>query len=147
RRGAMKLTRPVTVGVVILTTASITGSTREKAMNLQLHLRSRVESSPGSGQWKEVTRVREFPARETAILICDMWDRHWCRSATRRCDTIAHQMAPVIEAARNRGVQIIHAPSDCMEFYKDTTQRRLMVEAPHADPPSPRSIEEPPLPI
>src|SRR5947208_5478128 len=78
RRGAMKRTRSFTVGVVILTAASITGSTREKAMNLQLHLRSRVESSPGSGQWKEVTPVRELPARETAILICDMWDKHWC---------------------------------------------------------------------
>ena len=116
-------------------------------MNLQLHLRSRVETSPGSGQWKEVTEVREIPARETAILICDMWDQHWCRSATRRCDAIAHKMAPVIEAARARGVQIIHAPSDCMEFYQNTPQRRRMIDMPSVEPPAPRQIDEPPLPI
>ena len=116
-------------------------------MNLHLNLRSRVETSSGSGLWKEVAQMRQFPARETAILICDMWDRHWCRSATRRCDAIAHQMAPVIEAARARGVQIIHSPSDCMEFYKETPQRRRMIDAPHVDPPAPRQIDEPPLPI
>src|SRR5437899_771610 len=98
-------------------------------MNLNLELRGRVESPPGSGTWEEVRRRQEFPARETAILICDMWDQHWCRSATRRCDAIAHKMAPVIEAARACGVQIIHAPSDCMEFYAGTPQRRRMLEA------------------
>ena len=116
-------------------------------MNLPLHLRSRVETPPGSGQWNEVTRVQELPAREAAILICDMWDQHWCRSAARRCDEIAHRMAPVIEAARARGVTIIHAPSDCMEFYQDTPQRRRMIDVPYVEPPPPRQIDEPPLPI
>lgn len=116
-------------------------------MNLQLHLRSREETPLGSGQWKEVTRMQELPARETAILICDMWDQHWCRSASRRCDEIAQRMAPVIEAARARGITIIHAPSDCMEFYQDTPQRRRMIEVPYVEPPPPRQIHEPPLPI
>jgi len=55
---------------------------------LKLSLRSRVETSPGSGRWNEVVRVQAFSAGEAAILICDMWDRHWCRSATRRCVAI-----------------------------------------------------------
>jgi nicotinamidase-related amidase len=134
------------VGMLALAWAAA-ADRKERAVDLTLNLRSRVESAPGSDQWKEVTGRQEFPARETAILICDMWDRHWCRSATRRCDAIAHRMAPVIEVARARGVQIIHSPSDCMEFYQDTPQRRRMIDAPHAEPPAPRQIEEPPLPI
>jgi nicotinamidase-related amidase len=116
-------------------------------MNLPLHLRSRVETPPGSGQWTELTELRELPARETAILICDMWDLHWCRSATRRCDAIAHRMAPVIEAARARGVTVIHAPSDCMTFYQDAPQRKRMIDLPPVEPPTPKEIHEPPLPI
>jgi nicotinamidase-related amidase len=116
-------------------------------VDLKLNLRSRVETSPGSGQWKEIVRTQPFPPRETALLICDMWDQHWCRSATRRCDVIARKLAPVIEAARASGVAIIHSPSDCMEFYQQTPQRRRMIEAPPAEPPPPRHIEEPPLPI
>jgi nicotinamidase-related amidase len=134
------------VGVLALAWAAA-ADRKESAVELKLNLRSRVETAPGSGQWKEVIRRQEFPPRETAILICDMWDRHWCRSATRRCDAIALRMAPVIEAARARGVQIIHSPSDCMEFYQDTPQRRRMIDAPHAEPPAPRQFEEPPLPI
>ena len=51
---------------------------------LALPLRTRVEAFKGSGLWDEVVVRKELPARETAIIICDMWDKHWCDSATRR---------------------------------------------------------------
>jgi nicotinamidase-related amidase len=140
------------LAAAILTLASSvagTGTQRRKGgkntVPLQLHLRTRTETP--SGHWQEATLLKELPAGETAILICDMWNEHWCRSATRRCDAIAHKMAPIIEAARARGVQIIHSPSDCMEYYKDTPQRRRMMELPAVEPPIPREITEPPLPI
>src|SRR5690606_10195955 len=47
------------------------------------------------------------------------------------------QMAPrmneVIRAARKQGVLIIHCPSDTMDFYRDTPQRRLAQQAPPAE--------------
>jgi type 1 glutamine amidotransferase/nicotinamidase-related amidase len=113
--------------------------------SLRLPLRSRVESAPGL--WKVVTETRELPVAETAIVICDMWDKHWCRSATERCDAIAQKMAPVIAAARAKGVQIVHAPSECMDFYADTPQRRRMQLTPKAEPPPSLVVKEPPLPI
>src|SRR5213593_866343 len=130
-------------GVLTLACA-VSADRKEHTVKLSLNLRSRVETPAGSSQWKEVTRLQEFPARETAILICDMWNQHWCRSATRRCDAIAQKVAPVIETARARGVTIIHAPSDCMEFYQDTPQRRRMMDVPYVEPPPPRPISEPP---
>src|SRR5437868_9230714 len=98
---------------------------------LKLHLRSRVETFKGSGQWDEVATPKELPAAETAIIVCDMWDKHWCACATRRCGELARKMAPVLDAARKKGVLIIHAPSECMEAYKDTPQRKRMMEAAH----------------
>ncbi len=116
-------------------------------MNLKLNLRTLVELFKGSNQWEEVVIQKEFPAHETAILICDMWDKHWCKTSTQRFDTIAKKMVPVINTARAKSVQIIHSPSDCMEFYKDAPQRKWIQEIPHAEPPEPLQIVEPPLPI
>ena len=83
-----------------------------------------VTVAAGSEQVDEHNGVRELVPRETAILICDTWDKHWCASATKRCDALARQMAPLVEQARARGVHIIHAPSDTLDFYRDHPARR-----------------------
>ena len=117
------------------------------ADTLRLHLRTRVETFKGSGEWDELTLTKELPIRETAIIICDMWDKHWCPSATKRCDALAHKMASVIAAAQARGIAVIHAPSECMDFYKDTPQRRRIHEVPLVQPPKPLPLSDPPLPV
>jgi type 1 glutamine amidotransferase/nicotinamidase-related amidase len=117
------------------------------AGTIRLTLRSRVESAPASGEWKATEQVKELPIAETAIILCDMWDQHWCRGATERCDAIAQRMAPVVAAARAAGVQIVHAPSECMDFYADKPQRRRAQLAPSVQPPATREVAEPPLPI
>lgn len=92
--------------------------------------------------------------RQTAIIICDMWDRHWCAGATRRGAEMAPRMNAVVKAARDAGALVIHAPSECMEFYRDTPQRRAAQTAPQAaNLPAEMSEgcgrlpDEPPLPI
>ncbi len=88
----------------------------------------------------------------TAIVVCDMWNQHWCQGATRRVAEMAPRMNEVLKAARSRGVLIIHCPSDTMKFYEGTPQRRLAQEAPKAPkrPDGWKSLDptrEPPLPI
>jgi nicotinamidase-related amidase len=92
------------------------------------------------------SRTRIVPPK-TAILICDMWDKHWCRGATERVNIMAPKMARLIDRARARGVLIIHAPSDTMDFYKDAPQRRAILALPAVEPPTERAIDDPPLPI
>ena len=50
---------------------------------LNLKLRTRVEAFKGSGIWNEVRFEETFPAADTAVIICDMWDNHWCASAAK----------------------------------------------------------------
>ncbi len=78
---------------------------------------------------------REVPASEVAIVVCDMWDRHWCRGATQRCDAIAVKMNDVLNKARKAGVQIVHAPSECMDFYADTPARYRVMTSTRIEPP------------
>ena len=117
------------------------------AADLHLDLRSRVELYKGSGDWQEVHLPKTLPATRTAIVVCDMWDNHWCKGATRRVAVLADKMDPVLDHARQLGVLIIHAPSETMEFYKDSPQRQLMLSLAKTDPPAPLSLTDPPLPI
>ncbi len=104
---------------------------------LTLHLRSRHETAKGSGKFKATVREVTWNASETAIIICDMWNDHYCQLAAQRVDAMAGRMNRVVTAARNHGVAIIHAPSGTMDQYKDTPYRRRMQQAPPAKPPVP----------
>ncbi len=114
---------------------------------LKLKLRTRVEAFKGSGDWQEVQFPLQLAARETAIIICDMWDNHWCRGAAQRVEVLARKAAPVLELARQRGILIIHAPSDTMGFYKDAPQRQAILGIPRVAPPAPLTVADAPLPI
>jgi nicotinamidase-related amidase len=56
-------------------------------------------------------------------------------------------MAPVLDQARASGIQIIHAPSEVMDFYDAAPQRRQMLALARIEPPSPVALADPPLPI
>ena len=117
------------------------------AAEITVDLRSRVEAFKGSGEWREVHLQQSVPVEKTAVLICDMWDKHWCRGATERVGGLVGKMAPFLDAARKRGIQIIHAPSETMDFYRDAPQRKRMLALPKFDPPAPLVLPDPPLPI
>ncbi|MFM1767650.1 MAG: hypothetical protein RJA22_179 [Verrucomicrobiota bacterium] len=102
---------------------------------LPLRLRSRIAAPGGAESVAEKTASWD-PAR-TAILVCDMWDDHWCRSAARRVAEMAGPLNEVLKAARARGVFVIHAPSSVTRFYEGTPQRRRAREAPAAKTPVP----------
>jgi nicotinamidase-related amidase/type 1 glutamine amidotransferase len=93
------------------------------AKPLALHARTRVETKPGSGHFNAVNQPLVWDPARTAIVVCDMWNVHWCRGATKRVAEMAPRMNEVMVAARNRGVLIIHCPSSTMKFYEGTEQR------------------------
>ncbi|MFH1084139.1 MAG: protein-signal peptide and transmembrane prediction, partial [Chloroflexota bacterium] len=66
----------------------------------------------GHALWRAETTEHVCPAHQAAIIICDMWDNHWSRGAAERVAAMAPRMDAVLRAARDRGVHIIHAPSD-----------------------------------
>jgi putative heme-binding domain-containing protein len=101
---------------------------------LSLQIRQRTKAASGSDYEVKQNTVQWNP-RKTAIIICDMWDQHWCKGASERVAEMAPAMNATVRAARDRGVFIIHAPSETMDFYKNTPQRRRALEAPTAKAP------------
>ena len=98
---------------------------------LTLTMRSRAKDAPA----KEIPRKVEWKASATALIICDMWDDHWCKSAARRVEEMTGPLNEVVKKLRDQGVFIIHAPSSVVDFYQNTPQRRYAQNAPFAKPP------------
>src|SRR5689334_13382174 len=106
------------------------------AAEITVDLRSRVEAFKGTAEWQEVHLPKTLPIEKTAIIVCDMWDKHWCSGATGRVGGLVRKMDPFLEAARKAGIQIIHAPSETMDFYRDMPQRKLMLALPKVELPA-----------
>ena len=111
------------------------------AQPFELQLRTRVadaapSDAPGSSATTAVVRTQRKPETwspaETAVIVCDMWDAHHCLNAVRRVGELAPRMNAFLEAARARGATIIHAPSSCMEFYRDHPARLNAQAVPRA---------------
>jgi nicotinamidase-related amidase len=117
--------------LALLTVPGGRTSSAEGPRTLSLKLRSRVETKPGSGTF-HVFRPGEWDPKKTAIIVCDMWDLHHCLNATRRVREMAPRMNSLLTVARKRGVLIVHAPSSCMETYKDHPARRRALKTPRA---------------
>jgi nicotinamidase-related amidase len=121
--------------VVVVAVGSMQAEQRD--VPLRLKLRSRVKAE--GDRWNAVEKQAAWEPRKTALIVCDMWDQHWCKSAARRVSEMAGPLNEVVKTARARGVLIIHAPSSVVDFYKDTPQRRLAQAAPFAKTPVPLS--------
>jgi len=98
---------------------------QKKVEKLQVSLQQRVPSQLDKGATILTNRIEEWDMTETAVIICDMWDRHWCVEATDRVAEMAPELNSVVEIARGRGAMIVHAPSGTMDFYKDHPGRKL----------------------
>ena len=97
---------------------------------LKLELRRKIETKPESGRFHTIAGKASWDANKTAVVVCDMWDLHHCLNATRRGGEMALRMNQVLNEARVRGALIIHAPSSCMEAYKDHPARLRAINTP-----------------
>ena len=101
---------------------------------LSLTLRSRTEGTPE----KVVEKKVNWEAGKTALIICDMWDDHWCKSAARRVGEMAGPMNEMVKAAREKGV--LHHSRTRAAWCHSTIKPR------NANWPRPRHFRKSPVP-
>ena len=150
-RTIVRLAVPLTV--VAVATAAVAAqagkdsSVKATVLTLNLQRRKLVQDENGYNVWKRETETRRVKAAETALVLCDVWDKHWCRGANERLARMLPQMSKVVKTLRAKGVLIVHAPSDTMAFYTDSPARRGVLSAPPAPDPKTTKHDDPPLPI
>ncbi|MBL7700055.1 MAG: isochorismatase family protein [Chitinophagaceae bacterium] len=88
----------------------------------------RIKSPLDTAGFIIVNEIQQLNPKETAIIICDMWNRHWCKGATARVAEMTPRLNEVITAARSKGMLIVHAPSDCIDYYKGHPARKRVLK-------------------
>jgi nicotinamidase-related amidase/type 1 glutamine amidotransferase len=92
---------------------------------IKISMQFREPSKMEEGAYIITQNVQAWKPSETAVIICDMWDQHWCAGASSRVKEMAPKMNEVISTARKKGLMIVHAPSDCMDYYENHPARKL----------------------
>jgi nicotinamidase-related amidase len=80
-----------------------------------------------------------------ALVICDVWDRHWSSGATDRVNSLAPRIDNFCRELRDAGALIVHAPSETIGAYTGTPARQRIEGVIKEGPPEYVAI--PPLPI
>lgn len=107
-----------------------------------LSMRVRRQARASADGWKTEERSVSWDGRRTAVIVCDMWDDHWCKSASARVGELLPPMNRFLAHARSRGALVIHAPSSVTKFYDGTPARELARKAPHSPTPVPLATAE-----
>lgn len=109
--------------LLVLLSPVIQAGNKDASHVIKVSLQKRVASDSVKGATIIANDIQEWNSLETAIVICDMWNQHWCKGATERVAEMAPFMNNVLTIARNQGVLIVHAPSDCINYYKNHPAR------------------------
>jgi len=119
-----------------------------------LNTRARVQAADQPAEIQVVERPVLWDPTRTAVVVCDMWDKHHCPDATERVGEMAPRMNQVLQSARDKGMLIIHCPSDTLRFYENHPGRKLAQAAPKIETRVPLQgwcsvdgVKEPALPI
>src|SRR5438045_3187715 len=72
------------------------GTMGDTKLRLQLRSQELARDERGYAVWRTMTESRTVPAPNTAIIICDVWDRHWSRSAAERTVELAARVNAVV---------------------------------------------------
>jgi len=122
-------TKPVVLFFMlfVFTSYSLTvdAQKKDKVQMMKISVQKRVPSDLGGGAYMVVNEIQQWNPKETAIIICDMWNQHWCKGATGRVAEMAPILNNVVSLAREKGVLIVHAPSSCMPYYENHPARKL----------------------
>ncbi|MCF6176973.1 MAG: hypothetical protein L3J71_14530 [Victivallaceae bacterium] len=90
---------------------------------LNLSVRNRKETSTRSAVFTEKLSNTEWVASETVIIIIDMWQEVELQQINERTNEMVPLMNSMLNSLRNKGVLIIHAPSEGIDFYIGQTAR------------------------
>jgi hypothetical protein len=107
------------------------------AEEITLSLRTRDASGTPS-----VRRENVDPAK-VGIVVVDMWNFHWCKTATMRVAALVPRMNRALDAARGLGMTVMLCPSDVVDHYVGWPQREGIFAMPRHEVPPLAKVECP----
>ncbi len=122
-----------------LAVASATLPAGASAIELTLQTRD-----PATGKIMLATETIE--PEHVGVIAVDVWNYHWCKTATMRVDAIVPRMNKALEAARSLGMTVMLCPSDVVDNYVGYPQREAALALPKFPVPTVVNVTCPPVP-
>lgn len=73
-------------------------------------------------------------ATNTVLLICDVWDNHYCADLRKKTESLARRINSFASEVRSCGGKVLHCPSDTVNtYYQEYPQRKVMLDYPKAE--------------
>ena len=92
------------------------------------------------------TRVERVDSTKVGVVAVDVWNFHWCKTATMRVDAIVPRLNRALETARELGMTVMLCPSDVVDNYVGYPQREKVFTLPTVPVPSVVDVTCPPVP-
>jgi hypothetical protein len=123
------------LGFMVLSSCAV------RAAEIEFTLQTR---DPGTG---EIVIGREMvDPKHVGVIAVDVWNYHWCKTATMRVDAIVPRMNKALDAARSLGMTVMLCPSDVVDNYVGYSQRERVFALPTVPVPKIMEVTCPPVP-
>lgn len=93
-----------------------------------------------------IKSVESVDPRRVGVIAVDVWNFHWCKTATMRVDAIVPRLNKALEAARALGMTVMLCPSDVVDNYVGYPQRESVLALPLIPVPTVVEVTCPPVP-
>lgn len=84
--------------------------------------------------------------RRVGVIAVDVWNFHWCKTATMRVDAIVPRINRALDAARSLGMTVMLCPSDVVDNYVGYPQREAVFNLAPVTVPTVMNVTCPPVP-
>ncbi len=127
------------ISLVLVLAVLVPSITRADEIELTLQTRD-----PATGKIQLATE--SVDPKRVGVIAVDVWNFHWCKTATMRVDAIVPRMNKALDAARSLGMTVMLCPSDVVENYVGYPQREAIFALPKIPVPSVVNVTCPPVP-
>ena len=111
------------------------------AADIELTFQTR---DPATG--KILLTTEKVDPKHVGVIAVDVWNYHWCKTATMRVDAIVPRMNKALDAARSMGMTVMLCPSDVVDNYVGYPQREAVLAMTKLPVPSVVNVTCPPVP-
>ena len=95
---------------------------------------------------KIVVTHEQVDSSRIGVVAVDIWNYHWCKTATMRVDAFVPRINKALAAARDMGMPVFLCPSDVVDNYVGYPQREAVFNLPKITVPAAVNVTCPPVP-
>ena len=132
-KGALRLGFVIVIGLALMP--------RVGAVPIRWSLQTR---DPQSGEVRVTHEVVD--SSRIGVVAVDIWNYHWCKTATMRVDAFVPRINKALAAARDLGMPVFLCPSDVVDNYVGYPQRERVFNLPKVTVPVAVNVSCPPVP-